>query len=302
MKKILVIGIAVAILLGIGGAFYYNKVLAPKQFYVSQLPTHVGAGTLREGTGEVPENLYTDTGIIRTDEYEPFTKKMTVYGITFVAKDTTSDEFLLAVADTLKDMFRVEEGTNTELQEQIITSMYKYKALIPVLTTSNEVKITNPGMQEVCRNNSVCDIIMSKTGSPNREVVEHLLHSITNVGLHYAMNDEWGLGEKSQAYQSMMTAIENKQYDTADYAQMKSIEEIWNRVVMQEYTYWIITAKWGLQESRDELNEWTLNFEKELKEQHQIGYELVETLNDVMYRPDDKHIEILKSFSTKKNK
>ena len=52
-------------------------------------------------SGTIPINLYEMGSIIQTDEYPPFTKKLTVCGITLIARDDVSDVFMMRVGQTI---------------------------------------------------------------------------------------------------------------------------------------------------------------------------------------------------------
>jgi hypothetical protein len=49
--------------------------------------THVGGCILTTPSGEIPEDLFQVADIVPTEEYKPFTKKLTVYGITVIGRD-----------------------------------------------------------------------------------------------------------------------------------------------------------------------------------------------------------------------
>ena len=50
----------------------------------------------------------------------------------------------------------------------------------------------------------MCDTIFEYGGNGQAmEVVEHILHHITMVGLHYAFNDDWGVSKKSTQFKEM---------------------------------------------------------------------------------------------------
>ena len=67
-------------------------------------------------TGEVPDDLYQESDIVETDEYKPFTKKLTVYGITLIGRDDISDDFMRKVAKTIKEMFPQGGSVDAALQ------------------------------------------------------------------------------------------------------------------------------------------------------------------------------------------
>ena len=44
------------------------------------------------------------------------------------------------------------------------------------------------------------------------EVVEHILHFVSMVGLHYTFYDDWGVNRSSNQFNEMETAIREKYY------------------------------------------------------------------------------------------
>ena len=44
------------------------------------------------------------------------------------------------------------------------------------------------------------------------EVIEHILHHVTMVGLHYTFSDDWGVNRSSNQYTEMMNAINQNNY------------------------------------------------------------------------------------------
>lgn len=54
-------------------------------------------------------DLYQESDVVATDEYGPFTKKLSVYGITLIARDDASDAFMKRVAKTIKEIFPQDE-------------------------------------------------------------------------------------------------------------------------------------------------------------------------------------------------
>ncbi|MEA1973959.1 MAG: hypothetical protein U9N10_00225 [Bacillota bacterium] len=206
MKKITILFLSM-VLLCVGCTT--NKNTAVEESELAE--THIGSAVLKEPVRGVNNNIYIDSGIIQTTEYKPFAKKMVVYGITFVAKDDVSDEFMLKIAKTMKEMFIQNESTDQNLQEKVLKNLYKYNALIPVFkgefdlgSSEEEIKL----FSKVEKENSICDIIMEGSGYQTLEVVEHILHTVTDVGLHYTLTDQWGITNKSMIYKSMQEAIE----------------------------------------------------------------------------------------------
>ncbi len=256
----------------------------------SLLKTHLGGAVLRNPVREAVEDIYTDSGIIRTDEYKPFTKKMVVYGMTFAAPDKVSDGFMLKVAKTMKEMFPCTgEGIDRELQEKVLQNLYKYNALLPVVMADDFSWEESPEFRDTESRNSICDIIMEGDPRQTMEVVEHILHAVTDVGLHHVMPDDWGVTKTSKLYKSMQEeAISNGHYDVSGYDDFDDVPlEIKERVLIQEYAYWVITTVWNLQVpyGPDE-KEWIPKTEDDLKTSLPKAYNLFkQTIPQIMASP-----------------
>ena len=83
------------------------------------------------------------------------------------------------------------------------------------------------------------------------EVVEHILHHVTMVGLHYAYYNEWGVSKTSEHYKYMQEVI-NKYYFFEKYnlePGQNIPATVKERVKIQEYAYWVISTAWGVQEN-----------------------------------------------------
>ena len=259
--------------------------------------THLGGCILRTPTGEIPTNIYHQTGIIQTDEFQPFTKKLIVCGITLIGRDDISDDFMHKVAETIKEIFSPnEENINKIFQEDLIRNMYKYKTVIPLFKgenfdfTSSDEKLWDRTTAE----NSICDIIMEGVPGQVTEVVEHILHFVTDIGMHYTFPDEWGISKSSKLYELMQQAIDNQYYDVAQYSDIDDDADRL-RVLLQEYAYWIIYTSWDLREPYGPQGaEWSIMSSSELNDKLPQSYQLFQkTVPKVMVRPSK---EMLDSF------
>ena len=263
--------------------------------------THLGGCILVSPSSEVPRNLYQESDVVPTAEYKPFTKKISVYGITLIGRVNITDTFMRNVAKTIKEMFPQGEGIDSDLQKEVLRNMYRYRVVIPLFKV-------NPGFdseedwvvyQNMKRQNSVCDIIIEdEPGRQVMEVIEHILHHVTNVGLHYTFPDEWGISKSSKLYQFMLQAVDKGYYDDTSYDGIDE-EETRLRVKLQELAYIIITTAWDLQEPYGEGgNEWTrggtIISSDDLKAQCPEAYKLyVETVTKVMAAPSPSLLDQL---------
>ena len=146
-----------------------------------------------EPFGIVPEDLYQVRSVTSTGLYPPFTKKLDVCGITLIAGDEISNSFMENVALTINEMFIVNVNTDTLLQQTLLTNLYQYKTVIPLFYGEDWTIERESNLDALGDENSVCDIIMEGVPDPVMEVVEHILHHLTDIGLHYTYPADWGL-------------------------------------------------------------------------------------------------------------
>jgi len=253
--------------------------------------THTGGCILCEATGEVPEDLYQVTGVVPTDEYPPFNKKITSMGIMLLGTDDISDQFMVNVAKAIQAIIDpAGEKIDAELQQEMIRNMYKYKAAIPMyLGHDHDMSDENREVwRETRKKISACDIIMEGVPSQINEVFEHILHHVSDVGLHYTFPDDWGISNTSRAHLAVKDAIDKGYYKVEQYGDAG--DERLNRVLIQEYAYWIIFAVLDLRETffpRDA--EFAIKTGADLKEKLPMSYDLVvETIPKVLVRPSDE--------------
>ena len=171
------------------------------------------------------------------------------------------------VAQTIADMFIIHDGIDIALQQELLTNLYLYRTVIPIFRgedwnlSSTEERLMNQTRGE----NSICDIIMEDVSGQVTEVIEHILHHISDVGLHYTMPKEWGLSNSSSLYKITQEAIKKGYYKVDDYSEIKEVG-VRNRVILQEYTYWVVYTAWNLKETfGPKESEWRILTAEELE-------------------------------------
>ena len=246
-------------------------------------------------SGIVPDDLYQVGSVTPTDLYPPFTKKLDVCGITLIAGDKISNSFMANVALTIKEMFIVNENTDTLLQQILLTNLYQYKTVIPLFYGENwSIEPENESVWDVLgAENSVCDIIMEGVPDPVMEVVEHILHHLTDIGLHYTYPADWGLTSSSRLYNETQEAVSLGYYDIAQYSDILDAG-VRNRVILQEYAYWIIYTAWDLRQNYGpDQSEWSIVTGSELQSKLPESYALVqETIPSVMTCPSKETLNL----------
>jgi hypothetical protein len=265
--------------------------------------TQLGGCILISPSGEVPDNLYQQSDVVPTDEYKPFTKKLSVYGITLIGRENITDDFMRNVAKIVKEMFPREGSIDSKLQEEVLTNMYKYRTVIPLVQADvrfNDMTVEDREAWNVTRSlNSVCDSIHeNEEGRQVMEVVEHILHHVTDVGLHYTFPEEWAVTSGSRIHELMLEAVEKGYYDDTSYDRIDD-EEARLRVKIQELAYIIITTAWDQQVPYSGGgDEWTrggtIATSDDLKAQFPEAYRLYEeTVTKVMAAPSTSLLEEL---------
>ena len=244
---------------------------------------------LSTASGDIPETLHSSSGIHETTTHGNFQKHILVNGITLVAKNDVSDSFLLNVAQTITELLPDYDSPE---QAAVLEKLYAYKATIPVFA-GGENGVDIEAIESIENQASICDIIMQDVEyGQAMEVLEHLLHHATNVGLNKAMPDAWGLSADSALFEVMQQAIDDGIYGIRDYEEIPE-ENIRNRVLLQEFSYWIITSYWDLQTryGPEPSSEWTARTTAELQEKLPDAYNLVNSLLPVMRPPQTQTLD-----------
>ena len=245
---------------------------------------------LSQPMGVIPDDLYNVGEIIESEDYPPFTKELNVYGITLIARDDISDNFMLNIANTIIEMFPKSVDIDTMLQKDLLRNIHKYKTVIPLFYGEDwDLSPTEEQLWETTiGENSVCDIIMDNIPGQVMEVVEHILHHVTDVGLHYTFPNEWGLSSSSTLYSVTEEAVDLNYYDIQQYSDIDDVG-VRMRVILQEYAYWIIYTSWDLREKYGpQDSEWSIMNSVELLEKLPDSYQLYnDTVVKIMACPSD---------------
>ncbi len=253
-------------------------------------PTHLGGCILLDPKGDVPEDVYQHGDVVATDAMPPFTKELQVYGLKLAARDDISDDFMRLVAKTIAESFPRDAGLDADLQRELLANHYRYNALIPVPLGRDYsfMDEADEAWAAIERDNSVCDIIMQDVREGQvMEVVEHILHYVTDIGLHYTFPDVWGISGDSELARAMAKAGEEGYYQLDQYLDFED-EEVRFRVQMQEFAYWFISTAWNLQAPYGPVweEEWTIRDQEELREKLPAMYAAYEeTAARVMVAP-----------------
>lgn len=146
--------------------------------------------------------------------------------------------------------------------------------------------------------NSVCDRIGQGVRGQAMEVLEHVLHHITDVGMHYTFPQEWGLHGESRLYEAMQEAIQKGVYNVKCYREIDEAH-VRQRVELQEFGYWLITTAWEFQaEFGHESREWRIRTWSELIDKLPCGFALfMDTVLPTLVPPKVESLRALAAFA-----
>ena len=256
---------------------------------VIELNNDIGLDCIRQAPIETEQTeLYDLKPVKLTNLFPPFTKKLQVCGITLVARDDVSNSFMENIGKTVKEIFIINHFTDTAKQQELLIQLFKYKTLIPLFYGEDwSLNFEEENQFDLLtQQNSMCDIIMEGVDNQTMEVVEHILHHISDIGLHYIYPEQWGLSEHSKLYTETQKAISKGYYDIGQYYDSKN-QGVRNRVILQEYAYWIIYTSWDLRNTYGpEESEWSIFSREEFSFKLEESYSLFEeTIPKVMTCP-----------------
>jgi len=151
---------------------------------------------------------------------------------------------LVAPLQALTEMFPAG-ATAPDKQRMVLENMFRFRAANPVFYKEFVDKM-DPARDRL----SVCDQITIGLEEASEkpqvlEVIEHLLHSVTNVGLAKTFGSQWGLSETSVLFAAMQEAVSKGVYDAATYDNIDN-KEARIRIQLQEFAYWCLTTIWGV--------------------------------------------------------
>ena len=243
----------------------------------------------------IPTDLYSIGNIVLSDQFPPFNKSLDVCGIKLIARDNISNEFMINIAKTISEIFAINNNTDQLLQRQVIENMYRYKTIIP-LFYGEDWAIASSEEQEWEQTNaanSMCDIIMEDIPNQVMEVVEHILHHITDIGLHFTLADNWGLDPNSELYRVTNLAISSGNYNISQYSDISELD-VRNRVILQEYAYWIIYTSWDIRKKYGPAeSEWSIMTREEFISKEPAAFELFQnTIPKILSCPSDSILNI----------
>jgi len=253
------------------------------------------------------ENVISIGEIVTDTSFRDYQKYVDVAGLRIFALPEVSDEYMYKVAETYFQMLQQGENIDNSLRSRYLNSVDNEKVFQRVGFEGPEYynfDSPNPSV-DCCPGNGYednhTDFIWeykdANTIGTVGEVVEHLLHTITGAGLLLEF-PEWSWEDtNSKIHKAMNEAVEKNIYDISSYEEIKNNGDIegYNRVTVQEFSFWVIVTSWGYGDIFDlPHGEFEISTINEVRSELPLAFELyVDTIEKIFTIPDK---ELLKSL------
>lgn len=258
-------------------------------------------------------DIYSKGSIIADEQFAPFNRYIDVNGLRMFVLDKVKDEFVLDVANTFEAMFPQSSDTIDLASQQLILQSTKdyniFQRIGYIGPPENGEPASAPlsGDWEFAQD-YIWETPSSSTASQIGEVVEHLLHTISSLSLKYTFPEKWDWDDtSSDVYLAMQEAIDKGIYNVSSYSSLKSDPEGYNKIIVQEFVYWFVSAEWDYFEvmglsvngswEGGSNEEWSLLTSQEVEEQLPLAHKLyVESFSKLVQKPDGT--KVTEWFST----
>ena len=264
--------------------------------------------TSNEESEDYSSEIVISIGEIVTDTtFRDYQKYVDVAGFRIFALPEVSDEYMYKVAETYFQMLQQGENIDNGLRSRYLNTVDNEKVFQRIGFEGPEYynfDSPNPSV-DCCPGNGYednhTDFIWeykdANTIGTIGEVVEHLLHTITGAGLLLEF-PEWSWEDtNSKIHKAMNEAVEKNIYDISSYEEIKNNGDMegYNRVTVQEFSFWVIVTSWGYGDIFDLPNgEFEVSSINEVRSELPLAYELyVDTIEKIFTIPDKELIKSL---------
>ena len=217
-------------------------------------------------------DLYAVGQLTSSSLITPFDRYIDVYGLTLIAMPATgttpitSDYFVTSVSNMLQEILSptgadVVSGQHaavlTNFSSLNVTQLIGYgtPAAYSPSIVADDSNIYYPGIDATRDNNPSTDFIWENNGYPETtattngaitEVVEHLLHTITEFGYGDVAGESMnGRFASRKVRAAMQEAIDNGIFDTARYHRHNDGSDDYYALLTREYLYLLTCGEWG---------------------------------------------------------
>ena len=224
-------------------------------------------------------------------QFDPFVKFIDVENLRLFSLQEVSNDFLIKVAKTYLLMLENNSNIDLEMRSKFLDvsknhfvfqriglegADYYERKVKADFGSLPQSRAPNNGPY---RDNATDYIWEYNQGSESQlnEVVEHLLHTITNVVFAIQFKD-WNWEEPSSMIRlATKEAIDKGIFNISDYQEIlnRGDTEGFNRAISTEFAYWLIAAEWGYGDFFELPNsEFRLNNQNQIAKTLPIGHKM----------------------------
>ena len=191
--------------------------------------------------------------VVNGPSFKYFDRYADIETLRIFALPEVSDEYLRKVGAIFKLMFDDNSNIDKNLQNEFFQTMkdnYVYQRVGYKGPELYDMDGDNPKIDCCPENNyddNQTDYIWEPEGQgdPTGEIIEHALHTITNVAFKL-MSSDWDYADSgSKLRLAYKEAVDKKLFNEESYAPLKGGDDFY-KVTTQEYFFWVIVAEWDL--------------------------------------------------------
>ena len=191
--------------------------------------------------------------VVNGPSFKYFDRYADIETLRIFALPEVSDEYLRKVGAIFKLMFDDNSNIDKNLQNEFFQTMkdnYVYQRVGYKGPELYDMDGDNPKIDCCPENNyddNQTDYIWEPEGQgdPTGEIIEHALHTITNVAFKL-MSSDWDYTDSgSKLRLAYKEAVDKKLFNEESYAPLKGGDDFY-KVTTQEYFFWVIVAEWDL--------------------------------------------------------
>ena len=188
------------------------------------------------------------TGDIVSMNATPFDRYINFNGLTIFASPTNTNTFLINVTKTYRDMLGGDLGYTSSCVDTLKTKFTANKIAQRLWKTESPANFVGDSGFDSAGYEAQDLIQESGSSEQANEVIEHLLHTITVLGLSRVFPNKWDYTDtNSDLYLSMQQAIDGGFYNTSDHDHLEASDlAAYQLIIQQEFAYMAILTSWGL--------------------------------------------------------
>ena len=252
------------------------------------------------GADESNLNIYED------QQSDPFVRYIDVQNLRLYSLDEVSNKFLKNVAKTYLLMLKTNSQINPEMRAEylkITKNNYVYQRIGLEGTDYYEKKFNtsfnNLPQSRIVENGPFRENITDYIWEYRREnikseqiteVIEHLLHTITNVAFSIQYSDWDWRNPSSMINLATQEAIDKGIFNISGYKEIlnRGDEDGFNKAITTEFAYRLIAVEWGLGDFIGIPNdEFRIGNRKEISEKLPLGHRMYKCYVEKILSPPD---------------